>query len=130
MASIETRKILSLYRAFLRELPPLITRPNTNKAFPSSSIRTNRMSLHDHVRSYFLPKNSSHETTRAFKETGQRENIPRNAIAVHLHQTVKYLRAQRSYVELLERYNSGAHEDNQDMVRRTARRVGLDITGT
>jgi ATP synthase assembly factor FMC1 len=38
-----------------------------------------------------------------------------------------YLRAQRTYVGLIERYNPGMGMDEEERVRLTARRVGMDL---
>jgi hypothetical protein len=42
-------------------------------------------------------------------------------------QFLAYLRAQRTYVTLLERYNPGMGMDEEDRVRLTARRVGMEL---
>ncbi|EEP81730.1 conserved hypothetical protein [Uncinocarpus reesii 1704] len=42
-------------------------------------------------------------------------------------QFAQYLRAQRQYTTLLERYNPGADMDEQERVRLTARRVGMNL---
>lgn len=42
-------------------------------------------------------------------------------------QIMQYLRAQRQYVTLLERYNPGANMDEEERVRLTARRVGMEL---
>ncbi len=42
-------------------------------------------------------------------------------------QCVQYLKAQRLYVTLLERYNPGMSINEEDRVRMTARRVGMDL---
>ncbi|KAL8695147.1 MAG: hypothetical protein Q9218_000315 [Villophora microphyllina] len=62
----------------------------------------------------------------------------RTAIAAHSHdhaesqlaqaeQYVQYAKAQRTYTTLLERYNPGMSIDEEDKVRLTARRVGMDL---
>ena len=38
-----------------------------------------------------------------------------------------FLRSQREYTELLERYNPGLTMDQEDKVRRTANKVGLSV---
>ncbi|EGR46851.1 uncharacterized protein TRIREDRAFT_4847 [Trichoderma reesei QM6a] len=43
------------------------------------------------------------------------------------HQLVAYLRAQRMYVTLIERYNPGMDMDQAERIRLTARRVGMDL---
>ncbi|KAI1846202.1 hypothetical protein JX265_010579 [Neoarthrinium moseri] len=42
-------------------------------------------------------------------------------------QLVQYLKAQRQYVTLIERYNPGMGMDEEERVRLTARRVGMDL---
>ncbi|KAF5855157.1 hypothetical protein ETB97_009770, partial [Aspergillus alliaceus] len=42
-------------------------------------------------------------------------------------QLAQYARAQRSYVELVARYNPGMTLDEEERIRLTARRVGLDL---
>ncbi|KAL3962591.1 hypothetical protein ACCO45_004114 [Purpureocillium lilacinum] len=42
-------------------------------------------------------------------------------------QLVAYLRSQRQYVALIERYNPGMDMDEEERVRLTARRVGMDL---
>ena len=45
----------------------------------------------------------------------------------HLQNLATFLDSQREYVELLERYNPGISMKQTDKVRKTARRVGLDV---
>jgi ATP synthase assembly factor FMC1 len=40
---------------------------------------------------------------------------------------VQYLKAQRQYAALVERYNPGMWMDEEERVRLTARRVGMDL---
>jgi hypothetical protein len=42
-------------------------------------------------------------------------------------QYIAYVRAQRMYATLLERYNPGISMDEEERVRLTARRVGMDL---
>jgi hypothetical protein len=39
----------------------------------------------------------------------------------------QYARAQRTYSELLERYNPGMNMEEEERIRLTARRVGFDL---
>lgn len=39
----------------------------------------------------------------------------------------QYARAQRTYAALLERYNPGMNMDEEEKIRLTARRVGMDL---
>ncbi|CDK26975.1 unnamed protein product [Kuraishia capsulata CBS 1993] len=45
----------------------------------------------------------------------------------HLSNVVAFLSSQRVYCDLLERYNPGISMKQEDKVRKTARRVGLDV---
>lgn len=95
----------SLYRALLRELP---THTIKQSASPLRlSIRTHFQSLTD------LPTTASPEYALARRQ--------------EMEQAVQYLRAQRTYGALLERYNPGADMSEEDRVRLTARRVGMDM---
>lgn len=42
-------------------------------------------------------------------------------------QFVQYVKAQRVYITLVERYNPGANFTEEEKVRLTARRVGMDM---
>jgi ATP synthase assembly factor FMC1 len=106
MAATEaTAHARSLYRRVLRELPP---RPLSSRASPRSS-------LHNSIRSHFSTplKNSSSEYGLARRQETE--------------QFIQYLKAQRMYGTLLERYNPGEWMDEEERVRLTARRVGMEM---
>jgi hypothetical protein len=42
-------------------------------------------------------------------------------------QLAQYAKAQRTYTELLERYNPGMNMEEEERVRLTARRVGFNL---
>ncbi|PVH84648.1 hypothetical protein DL98DRAFT_512072 [Cadophora sp. DSE1049] len=42
-------------------------------------------------------------------------------------QYLQYVKAQRMYATLLERYNPGMNMEDEERVRLTARRVGMDL---
>ncbi|APA08015.1 hypothetical protein SS1G_00345 [Sclerotinia sclerotiorum 1980 UF-70] len=42
-------------------------------------------------------------------------------------QFLQYVKAQRMYATLLERYNPGMNMDDEERIRLTARRVGMDL---
>jgi ATP synthase assembly factor FMC1, mitochondrial len=42
-------------------------------------------------------------------------------------QFVRYLYAQRKYVTLIERYNPGMNMSEEERVKLTARRVGMEV---
>lgn len=47
--------------------------------------------------------------------------------AAHAEQLLQYLKSQRVYATLLDRYNPGMNMDEEERVRLTARRVGMDL---
>ncbi|KEF57780.1 uncharacterized protein A1O9_05700 [Exophiala aquamarina CBS 119918] len=104
-ASEATAHARSLYRRLLRELPP---RPMASRSSPRSS-------LHNSIRSHFSPpaENTSSEYGLARRQETE--------------QFIQYLRAQRLYGTLLERYNPGEGMDEEERVRLTARRVGMEM---
>lgn len=87
----------SLYRSFLRELPH---RPLSTPSPVQQRIRSS------------ISSTTSEEGTERF-EQGE--------------QNLQYVKAQRMYATLLERYNPGMSIDEEDKVRLTARRVGMDL---
>ncbi|KAM0511855.1 hypothetical protein ACHAPE_009424 [Trichoderma viride] len=96
----------SLYRSLLRELPP---RP---------ILASPRTPIHNRIRSSFTEN-----------QTSQTSSSPHDAEhqAQLAHQAVTYLRAQRMYVTLVERYNPGMEMPQDERIRLTARRVGMDL---
>jgi len=92
----------SLYRSILRELPP---RPITS---PPSPLRI-------YIRNSFaeVPPDISPEYSLARRQ--------------EVEQYIQYVKAQRMYITLLERYNPGMSMDEEDRVRLTARRVGMEM---
>ncbi|KAL7924213.1 hypothetical protein ACQKWADRAFT_287621 [Trichoderma austrokoningii] len=93
----------SLYRSLLRELPP---RP---------ILASPRTPIHNRIRSSFTETSSASSTHDAEHQ------------AQLAHQAVTYLRAQRMYVALVERYNPGMEMPQDERIRLTARRVGMDL---
>ncbi|RMJ07167.1 hypothetical protein BHE90_014229 [Fusarium euwallaceae] len=89
----------SLYRSILRELPP---RP---------ILASPRSSLHTRLRDTFATSSPTSQEARAHVAA----------------QAVAYLRSQRQYATLLERYNPGMGMDEEERVRLSARRVGMDL---
>lgn len=92
----------SLYRSILRELP---SRPLT--ATPSS--------LRSRIRASFTEPSSDPSPEYSFRQRQQAE------------QYIQYIKAQRTYITLLERYNPGMTMDDEDRIRLSARRVGMNM---
>ena len=97
--STNPSRLRSVYRNILRELPP---RPLL--ASPPAP-------LHKRIR-------------ENFRQPPQQDS---SAAVQHAEQFLAYLRAQRTYVQLLERYNPSIDMDEEERVRLTARRVGMDL---
>ncbi|KAI1380104.1 hypothetical protein F4677DRAFT_251231 [Hypoxylon crocopeplum] len=93
-------QLRSLYRSLLRELPP---KPL------SSSYSQARSPLHQRLRQSFSG------------------DAPHEHAVAQADQLLQYLKAQRQYTALLERYNPGMNMDDEERVRLTARRVGMDL---
>lgn len=92
---------LSLYRRLLRELP--------------ASSRSTRTPLRTSIRAHFASpalETSSESSSKIHQQTDQ---------------AIQYLRAQRVYMTLLERYNPGMTMEDEERTRLTARRVGMEM---
>ena len=104
----------ALYRSFLRELPP------RTPILTPSPIRTS-------IRSHFHnPSNTATSATiSASSEAVARTNVL--ARKQEAEQFILYLQSQRKYNTLLERYNPGMGMDEEEKVRLSARRVGVEL---
>jgi hypothetical protein len=96
-------RLRSIYRSLLRELPP---RP---------ILASPRAPVHQHLRDNFTLSSSSSSSSPSAPDADATE------------QYVAYLRAQRAYTGLLERYNPGMGMDEEERVRLSARRVGVNL---
>lgn len=118
----------STYRALLREIP------KATKSTPSP--------IHTRLRTLFRSEPQAASTTSttspasSIAGTSGTDAIPfstpgteeeRALRLQEAEQFAQYARAQRSYSALLERYNPGMNLDEEERIRLTARRVGLDL---
>ncbi|KAL8905400.1 MAG: hypothetical protein Q9171_006685 [Xanthocarpia ochracea] len=87
----------SLYRSLLRELP--------QRPLSAPSLVQQR------IRSTIATQPQEHTQLRIDQA----------------EQYIQYAKAQRMYTTLLERYNPGMEMDEEERVRLTARRVGMDL---
>ncbi|KAL2409271.1 hypothetical protein ABEF95_012623 [Exophiala dermatitidis] len=109
MSSTTTPTVRSLYRRLLRELPPL----------PVPRHRAPRTPIHASIRKHFSdPAQTQAESLSEAAARARRQEV---------EQLVAYLRAQRMYGTLLQRYNPGMGMDEEERVRLTARRVGMEM---
>ncbi|KAF1845229.1 uncharacterized protein K460DRAFT_355071 [Cucurbitaria berberidis CBS 394.84] len=98
-------QIRSLYRRILRELPstPQTTRTQHQKLSAPSHLQ-------QRIRSTISKSSAS--------TSGQ----------IHqAEQFIQYVQAQRTYATLLERYNPGMGMSEEERVRLSARRVGMNL---
>jgi len=97
-------EVVRLYRHFLREVgkASLVPRPQRNKA------------LAGHYRALFEPRDGPNAT----------------ALSHEVENAVAFLRHQRKYKELLERYNPLVDLTAEERIEATARRVGLNMPET
>ncbi|KAK6503917.1 hypothetical protein TWF506_002140 [Arthrobotrys conoides] len=122
---------MSLYRACLRELPPILSRisrfsetKKTPAATATTATRTSAVLLHTRRLALHNCLRLAIQTNSLGAPSETQMGVAR---MLRIQQMIKYLEAQRSYIELLERYNVGLLGGNQDRIRRAARRVGLEI---
>lgn len=112
MSATASLQIRSLYRRLLRELParsPKVA-PSTRASQP---VLSNPSPLQKHIRTQL--------------STPPADHITRAPTLEETEQFVQYVKAQRMYITLLERYNPGMNMDEEERVRLTARRVGIDL---
>lgn len=100
----------ALYRRLLRELPAR-----------SPSLLANPSPMQKHFRNDFT--NAINDSPSLEQETSK----PTAQRLEEAEQYIQYLKAQRMYTTLLERYNPGMNMTEEDRVRLTARRVGMDL---
>ncbi|KAK4624222.1 hypothetical protein CLAFUW4_05879 [Fulvia fulva] len=103
----------ALYRRLLRELPAR-----------SPSILANPSPIQKHIRLDFSNSQSNSNDALSLAHQAQKPIEHRFAEA---EQFAQYLTAQRQYTTLIERYNPGMNMSEEDKVRLTARRVGMEL---
>ncbi|KAI5210369.1 hypothetical protein E4T42_01362 [Aureobasidium subglaciale] len=108
MSTPAPQTLRSLYRSLLRELPPRTT--------PLSHT----------LRSTFAASSSSSTTSTSTTTSSSSAKTELQKVQ-EAEQLALYLKAQRTYVTLVERYNPGMNMNEEERVRLTARRVGMDL---
>ena len=100
-------QIRSLYRRLLRELPstPQTTRTQHQKLSSPSHLQ---------------------QRIRSTLSTQKPNTTPQGQMQ-QAEQFVQYVQAQRTYATLLERYNPGMGMTEEERVRLSARRVGINL---
>lgn len=105
-------QLRSLYRRFLREIP---TR--------SPSLLANPSPLQKHIRSDIAATSSSNSPSLSH----QMQTKSSESRAQEAEQFLQFAVQQRIYSTLVERYNPGMNMDEEERVRLTARRVGMEL---
>ncbi|KAF2274093.1 uncharacterized protein EI97DRAFT_435456 [Westerdykella ornata] len=142
MAAPSRTHLLSLYRHLLRELP--VRQPSTTTTTaqtPARSRLSSPSALQTRIRAAFASQlaqpaqndtqtQNQNQTQKHSQNQNQRQRQSSHAALAQAQlaeQFVKYVAAQRQYVTLVERYNPGLGMSEEDRVRLTARRVGMDM---
>lgn len=109
--SAHATRARSVYRRILRELPAR-----------SPSLLANPSPMQKHIRADFTTATST--PTQSLQHQNSKPIERRLSEA---EQYITYLAGQRMYTTLVERYNPGMNMTDEDRVRLTARRVGMDL---
>lgn len=102
-------QLRSLYRSILRELP----------------IRTTRTPSPLRKRMHEIFSSPAQQQQGQGQASATTDNLRRQI--QEGEQFVQFAKAQRMYAMLLDRYNPGMEMDDEERVRLTARRVGMDL---
>lgn len=123
MAAAARTHARSLYRALLRELPPSRSATPNNIASPTPL----RASIRQHFLLPALTTTKPSADAAAAAANNATEDDHHRALRQEAEQFVQYLKAQRVYGELLKRYNPGMDMEQEERVRLSARRVGMNM---
>jgi ATP synthase assembly factor FMC1, mitochondrial len=93
-----------------------------SKTRSRSTLLSDPSPLQRHIRTNFLKTPSTSQAS----ENQSSIAATRRAIE-QAEQFVQYIKAQRMYTTLVERYNPGMTMSEEEKVRLTARRVGMDL---
>jgi ATP synthase assembly factor FMC1 len=114
MTTAPPTHLRSLYRRLLRELPAR-----------QPSLLTNPSPIQHTIRQHFISPSAASATSSISTSAPSPAVSPVDPQAAE--QFLQYLKAQRTYTTLIERYNPGMTMTDEDRVRMTARRVGMDL---
>lgn len=121
----------SLYRRLLRELPTSSTpaarlaRPSPASA-PTSTSSTPSKSYRSSAYQKLSAPSLLQQRLRTTFSTPSTEGSQKAQLEM-AEQAVQYVQAQRMYATLIERYNPGMGMSEEERVRLTARKVGMDL---
>ncbi|KAI4720999.1 hypothetical protein E4T48_02681 [Aureobasidium sp. EXF-10727] len=121
----------SLYRSLLRELPP---RTSSSPSPLATHLRNTFASLPPTTPTSAFTRatlSDAESTSATMASSSGLSGIGATKSATQkvqeAQQLAEYLKAQRMYVTLVERYNPGMNMNEEERVRLTARRVGMDL---
>ena len=128
MSNSANHQLRSLYRSLLRELPSP-TSPSTTSSTSASTITPKPSTLRStplraSIRTHFAQPRSIASDQNPSSQSARDPALEQRQ---QMEQYLIYLRSQRIYGQLLERYNPGMGMDEDQRVRLTARRVGMDM---
>jgi ATP synthase assembly factor FMC1 len=103
-------KLRAIYRRILRELPSPPAATSYSKSKPS--ILSHPSPIQRRIRKSFTSPPSTASPEHHIQEA---------------EQFAFYLKSQRTYATLVERYNPGMNMDDEERTRLTARRVGMEM---
>jgi ATP synthase assembly factor FMC1 len=117
----------ALYRALLRELPTSASHPThiatTRTAHAKLSAPS---SVQRSVRAAFAANTSSPNNTTAASAAAASPASQAAQLGL-AEQAILYAQAQREYCALIERYNPGMGMSEEERVRLSARRIGMNL---
>lgn len=102
----------SLYRRFLRELP--VRKP---------SLLANPSPMQKHIRTDISAQTSPDSSSLSHQIQSK---SPESRVQ-EAEQYLQFIQQQRLYATLVERYNPGMNMEEEERVRLTARRVGMEL---
>jgi ATP synthase assembly factor FMC1, mitochondrial len=118
-------KLRSLYRRLLRELPSPGTTtvaqrlPSNSKPSVLSHPTPTKHLIRSSIASSTPPPSRQQQSTQKDKPVEHHIQVT--------EQFVQYLKAQRTYATLVERYNPGMNMNDVERVRLSARRIGMNL---
>ncbi|KAF7719960.1 Uncharacterized protein PECH_005818 [Penicillium ucsense] len=127
-----TSQARTLYRALLREIPrPTLSTPSPLHHRLRTLFRSEPQTpstLAAPTPSHKSPSSSSIASSTPAQPFSTPSSADERALRFQeAEQFARYAKAQRVYVELLERYNPGMNLEEEERIRLTARRVGFDL---
>lgn len=117
-------RLRSLYRRLLRELPvkEQTTRTAHQKLSAASPLQTR-------LRAQFATNTTSGTASASSTPSASASTVSGFTASqeAQVEQFIQYVQAQRMYATLIERYNPGMGMSEEERVRLSARRIGMNL---